>query len=116
MNLGTIAELGAGRRRSRRKSLYARGVIRGLEFPVKILGDGEIGRASRRSPRTRSRRRRKSRSKPPAVRSRLLERTDRWVTARPRSRALPLNRELKRAGFGKVGGPQRARGCHRRSS
>ena len=31
------------------------------------------------------------------VRSTLLERTDRWVTARPRSRRLPLNRELKAA-------------------
>ena len=36
-----------------------------------------------------------------------LERTDRWVTARPRSRRLPLNRELKQAGVGKVGGPAR---------
>jgi hypothetical protein len=36
-----------------------------------------------------------------------LDRTDDWVTARPRSRRLPLNRELKRARTGKVGGPKR---------
>ena len=29
------------------------------------------------------------------------------MTARPRSRRLPLNRELKEARFGKVGGPPR---------
>ena len=33
----------------------------------------------------------------------LLERTDRWVSARPRSRRLPINRELKKAGYGKSG-------------
>ena len=37
----------------------------------------------------------------------VLERTDRWITARPRTRRLPINRELKEARFGKVGGPQR---------
>jgi hypothetical protein len=36
-----------------------------------------------------------------------LERTDEWVTAKPRSRRLPLNRDLKRARVGKVGGPSR---------
>src|SRR5215210_2842799 len=36
-----------------------------------------------------------------------LDRTDQWVQARPRSRRLPLNRELKRARTGKVGGPTR---------
>ena len=36
-----------------------------------------------------------------------LERTDDWLQARPRSRRLPLNRELKKARVGKVGGPTR---------
>ena len=39
--------------------------------------------------------------------SQTLERTDEWVTAKPRSRRLPLNREMKRARVGKVGGPSR---------
>ena len=37
----------------------------------------------------------------------LLERTDDWVQARPRSRRIPINRELKRMRVGKVGGPSR---------
>jgi len=36
----------------------------------------------------------------------VLERDDRWVEARPRSRRLPINNELKRLGFGKSGGIQ----------
>ena len=36
-----------------------------------------------------------------------MERTDQWLTARPRSRRLPLNRELKQMRVGKVGGPSR---------
>jgi hypothetical protein len=36
-----------------------------------------------------------------------MERTDQWLTARPRSRRLPLNRELKQLRVGKVGGPSR---------
>jgi hypothetical protein len=37
----------------------------------------------------------------------MLERTDEWLSARPRSRRLPLNRELKQARVGKVGRPSR---------
>ncbi len=36
-----------------------------------------------------------------------LERTDRWTSARPRSRRLPINREMKLARVGKVGAPTR---------
>jgi hypothetical protein len=36
-----------------------------------------------------------------------LERTDKWAVKRPRTRRLPLNRELKQARVGKVGGPSR---------
>lgn len=88
------------------EELYARGAIRGLEFPVKILGEGEVTSALDVHAHAFS----------ASARARIesaggsvteLERTDRWVEARPRSRRLPLNRELKKAGFGKVGGPQR---------
>jgi hypothetical protein len=37
----------------------------------------------------------------------IVERTDRWVTARPRNRKLPIDRDLKTARLGKVGGPQK---------
>ncbi len=37
----------------------------------------------------------------------LLERTDDWVQAKPRSRRMPINREMKRMRVGKVGGPSR---------
>jgi large subunit ribosomal protein L15 len=83
--------------------LYARGVTRGMEFPVKILAKGELSRplvihahafsgAAREAIEARG----------GTVQE--LERTDRWVTARPQSRRLPINRELKRARLGKVGG------------
>ncbi len=36
-----------------------------------------------------------------------LDRDDQWTQARPRSRRLPLNRELKEMRVGKVGGPSR---------
>ena len=86
--------------------LFQRGVTRGLEFPVKILGNGEITRAIQVSAHAVS----------AAARERIeaaggtvseLERTDEWTSARPRSRRLPLNRELKQARVGKVGGPKR---------
>jgi hypothetical protein len=38
----------------------------------------------------------------------LLDRTDKWVSARPRTRRLQLNRELKQAGVGKVDRPSRS--------
>lgn len=86
--------------------LYERGVTRGLEFPVKVLG-GELTAPIVVAAHAFS----------GAARERItaaggtvevLERTDRWVSARPRSRRLPLNAELKDAGVGKVGGPSRA--------
>ncbi|MEA2515047.1 MAG: large subunit ribosomal protein [Thermomicrobiales bacterium] len=87
-------------------ALYERRLIRGLEFPVKILGDGDLAGAIEVQAHAFS----------VSARERIeaaggsvteLERTDRWIEARPRSRRLPLNRELKQARFGKVGGPQR---------
>jgi large subunit ribosomal protein L15 len=86
--------------------LFARGVTRGLEFPVKILGKGELSRpvvvhahafsgAARTAIETTG----------GTVTE--LERTDDWVQARPQTRRIPLNRDLKRMRVGKVGGPKR---------
>lgn len=82
------------------------GIIRGTEYPVKILGNGEL-------------------SKPLTVKAQAiskpalaeiervggsfeqLDRNDKWTHVAPRSRRLPLNRELKAMRVGKVGGPKR---------
>ena len=87
-------------------SLFAAGITRGLEFPVKILAGGELTRplvihAHAFSDSARA-----------AVEQlggsvTQLERNDEWLQAKPRTRRLPLNRELKRARVGKVGGPSR---------
>src|SRR5687768_8664094 len=79
--------------------LFARGVTRGLEFPVKILANGELTRSVEIHAHAFSDAAR-------ATIERLggsvaeLDRTDEWVHARPRSRRLPLNRDLKRARVG----------------
>jgi large subunit ribosomal protein L15 len=80
--------------------------IRGLEFPVKILGRGEVSKAIDVHAHAFSA---SAREQIEAAGGTVTEltRTDRWVEARPRSRRLPINRELKKARFGKVGGPQR---------
>lgn len=86
--------------------LYQRGVTRGLEFPVKILAEGEVTRALEVRAHAFSSAAREQ-IEAAGGSSETLERTDRWITARPRSRRLPLNAELKRARVGKVGGPSR---------
>jgi large subunit ribosomal protein L15 len=88
------------------EALYARRSIRGLEFPVKILGDGKLTRPIEVHAHAFSA---SAREKIEAAGGTIttLERTDRWVTARPRSRRVPINRELKQARLGKVGGPKR---------
>lgn len=84
--------------------LYQHGVIRGLEFPVKVLGVGELTRPISISAHGFSQSA-KGRIEAAGGSITLLTRTDKWIEARPRSRRLPLNSTLKRAGFGKVGGP-----------
>ena len=86
--------------------LYARGVTRGLEFPVKILAQGNLKRAIEVHAHAFSA---AAREQIEAAGGSLqtLERTDEWLSARPRSRRLPLNRELKQARVGKVGRPSR---------
>lgn len=86
--------------------LYAAGVTRGLEFPVKILAGGELTRSITVHAHA------CSEAAKAAVEAaggtvEVLERTDDWVNARPRSRRLPINRDLKKARVGKVGGPDR---------
>jgi large subunit ribosomal protein L15 len=105
VNLGQLEEFGFSGAVTP-EALYERGVIRGLEFPVKILGAGEISKAITISAHAVSASA-KERIEAAGGSVTILDRTDRWVTARPRSLRLPLNSELKRAGFGKVGGPKR---------
>jgi large subunit ribosomal protein L15 len=86
--------------------LFARGVTRGLEFPVKILAGGELTRPVVVHAHA------FSKAAKAAIEERggsveELARTDDWLQARPRSRKLPLNREMKRMRVGKVGGPSR---------
>jgi large subunit ribosomal protein L15 len=86
--------------------LFAQGVTRGVEFPVKILAGGELTRPIVVHAHAFS-------ESAKATVERLggsveqLERTDEWLQAKPHTRRLPLNRELKRARVGKVGGPSR---------
>ena len=86
--------------------LYSRGVTRGLEFPVKILGEGELAGALEVHAHAFSASARE-RIEAAGGSVQTLARTDRWTSARPRSRRLPLNRELKQARVGKVGGLSR---------
>jgi len=105
VNLNTIAEHGMSGEITP-ETLYERGVIRGLEFPVKVLGSGEAAGKLSISAHAFSESA-KSAIEAAGGTATVLERTDRWITARPRTRRLPINRELKEARFGKVGGPQR---------
>ncbi len=86
--------------------LFAHGVTRGLEFPVKILAGGELNssivvHAHAFSEAAKS----AVEAKGGSVQE--IERTDDWAQRKPRSRRLDLNRDLKRARVGKVGGPSR---------
>lgn len=105
INVGQLHEL-AGDGPVTPQTLFERGLIRGLEFPVKILGDGTLTR-----PIT-VRAHAFSKSAIAQIEAaggtyETLERTDRWIIARPRSRQVSLNSELKAARVGKVGGPSR---------
>lgn len=104
VNIGDLAEHGLSGEITP-EVLYDRGVIRGMEFPVKVLGNGGAGGPLRISAHA------FSKSAQEAIEAAggsvtVLERTDRWVTARPRSRRLTIDRDLKTARFGKSGGPQ----------
>jgi large subunit ribosomal protein L15 len=86
--------------------LYERGLIRGLQYPVKVLAGGELERAIVVYAHA------FSGAAKLAIEERggsveVLERTDEWLKAKPRSRRMPLNRELKKLRVGKSGGPSR---------
>ena len=88
------------------EALYAAGATRGLEYPVKILADGELTQAIVVRAHAFSEAA-KAAIEQQGGTAELIERTDQWLQARPQSRRLPLNRALKRARLGKVGGPKR---------
>ncbi len=88
------------------EALVAAGVVRGPEFPVKILGRGELSAKLVISAHAVSESAKEQIEKAGGTVT-ILERTDRWVTARPRNRKLPIDRDLKSARLGKVGGPQK---------
>ena len=104
VNVGALAEHGLTGEITP-ESLYERGLIRGLEFPVKVLGQGEVSGKLAVSAHAFSESA-KSAIEAAGGTVTVLERTDQWVTARPRSRRLDINRELKEARLGKSGGPQ----------
>ncbi len=89
------------------QSLFEAGVTRGLQFPVKILGSGEISKPVKISAHAFSEAA-KTQIEGAGGSVTVIERTDRWTVARPRSRRLPLNREMKAARVGKAGGPSRS--------
>ena len=86
--------------------LLERGLIRSLEFPIKVLGTGKIRGALQISAHSFSASA-KERIEAAGGTATVIERTDTYQTAKPRTRRLALNRELKQARFGKVGGPTR---------
>ena len=82
------------------------GITRSTRYPVKILGKGELTSAVTIHAHAFS----KSAQaiiEQAGGKVEIVERTDEWTSARPRSRRLPMNRELKELRVGKVGGPTR---------
>jgi large subunit ribosomal protein L15 len=104
VNLGTLSEHGLSGEITP-QALFERGLTRSLEYPVKILGSGEAGAKLAVSAHAFSESAKAAIEKAGGSVT-VLERTDRWLTARPRSRRLAINRELKEARLGKAGGPQ----------
>jgi len=86
--------------------LEAHGLIRSARFPVKILGNGEITGALTVKAQAFSKAAKEMIEQAGGT-VEVLERTDQWTQARPRTRRLPINRELKAMRVGKVGGPSR---------
>jgi large subunit ribosomal protein L15 len=95
-------------------SLVETGLVRGTEFPVKVLGDGQVGAALTLRVHAISDSAREAVTAAGGT-VELLDRTDKWVSARPRTRRLSLNRELKAAGVGKAGHETRAEALAARS-
>lgn len=104
VNLGSLNDLGSEGPITP-EVLVANGLVRGLDFPVKILAGGELTSSVEVHAHAFSGAAREAveRLGGSVIQ---LERTDEWTEARPRSRRLPINRELKLARLGKVGGLQ----------
>jgi large subunit ribosomal protein L15 len=88
------------------EALHAAGLTRGLEFPVKILGVGEAPQGLTVRAHAFSKTAREAIEAAGGT-AEVLERTDDWVTAKPRSRRVSLPKDVKKLGVGKVGGPKR---------
>jgi large subunit ribosomal protein L15 len=105
VNVGRLAELNVDGPITP-ELLAQHGLIRSTRFPVKILGNGELGAAVTVHAHGFSKSARELIEQAGGT-VETLERTDEWTSARPRTRRLPLNRELKAMRVGKVGGPSR---------
>ncbi len=84
--------------------LVEAGLVRSTRFPVKILGVGELSSKLTVQAHGFSKGAREIIENAGGT-VEVLERTDEWTSARPRTRRLPMTRELKSMGVGKVGGP-----------
>ena len=82
------------------------GITRSTRYPVKILGKGELTNSVTIHAHAFSKSAQALIEKA-GGKVEIVERTDEWTSARPRSRRLPMNRELKELRVGKVGGPTR---------
>lgn len=85
--------------------LKAHGLIRGTDYPVKILATGSLTRTVEIQAQAFSKAAKEAIEAQGGIATQL-DRTDRWITARPRNRKLPIDRDLKGARLGKVGGIQ----------
>jgi large subunit ribosomal protein L15 len=105
VNVGRLAELNVDGPITP-QLLAEHGLIRSVRFPVKILGNGELSAAITVHAHGFSKSAKELIEQAGGT-VETLERTDEWTSARPRTRRLPLNRELKAMRVGKVGGPTR---------
>lgn len=105
VNIGRIAELEIEGEITP-EVLEAHGLIRSTRFPVKILGNGEVTGALTVKAQAFSKSAKEMIEQAGGT-VEVLERTDQWTQARPRTRRIPINRELKAMRVGKVGGPSR---------
>jgi large subunit ribosomal protein L15 len=105
VNVGRIADLGIEGTITP-EVLEEHGLIRSTRFPVKILGNGEVTGAMTVKAQAFSKSAKEMIEQAGGT-VEVLERTDKWTQARPRTRRLPINRELKAMRVGKVDGPSR---------
>jgi len=105
VNIGRLEELDADGPITP-EALSQRGLIRGVKFPVKVLAGGELTRTIVVHAHAFSGAAREAIENAGGS-IQILERTDEWLNAKPRTRRMPLNRQQKGLRVGKVGGPTR---------